>query len=127
MREIKRRASRQSGIHRDYNSQKPLPSQPGTPSEPIHPIPDVVTPGYGGGNYEYSMQEVLARLDRSEREAQFMHIKCQTIVETVTRLLHYNQELTRSVLSLSHHEHHVHRDRKLPCWCPCDDPLPLVI
>ncbi|KAI0124927.1 HSF-type DNA-binding-domain-containing protein [Xylariales sp. AK1849] len=70
LREIKRRASRHALVHREYNNQKPTPSQPGTPAEPMPPIPDGADP------------------------------RAQAMMNTVTRLLDFNQALSRTVLSL---------------------------
>lgn len=112
LREIKRRASRHALVHREYNNQKPTPSQPGTPAEPVPPIHDGSDPRLS--SIESSLFEMNTRLQRSEENAHYMHIKQQAMVETVNRLLQYNHELSRTILSLVPHESSVHRDGKDP-------------
>ncbi|TPX09956.1 uncharacterized protein E0L32_008803 [Thyridium curvatum] len=109
LREIKRRASRHTPLHRDYSSsQKPASSQPGTPAEPI-PMPEGSDPRLMA--IERTMYEMSSRLQRSEENAHYMHIKQQTVMDTVTRLLHFNQELSRTVLQLvPNPENQIHRD-----------------
>ncbi|KAI1333941.1 hypothetical protein F5Y15DRAFT_409979 [Xylariaceae sp. FL0016] len=109
LREIKRRASRHALVHREYNNQKPPPSQPGTPAEPMPPIHD------GGGDprmsaIEHSLYEVQLRLQRSEENANITQMKYQAMVETLNRVLHINLELSRAVLSFVPPENPLHRD-----------------
>ena len=59
------------------------------------------------------MYDLSARLQRSEEGAHFMHVKHQAAMDTIRRLLQFNQELSRTVLSLVPHESPVHRDGKL--------------
>lgn len=110
LREIKRRASRHALVHREYsNSQKPPPSQPGTPAEPMPPMHE----GADGrlGIMEHTLFDLSARLQRHEENAQFMQIKNQAIMETVTRLLQFNQDLSRAVLGLTPSpDNPIHRD-----------------
>ncbi|KAI1266338.1 HSF-type DNA-binding-domain-containing protein [Xylariaceae sp. FL1019] len=110
LREIKRRASRQHLIHRDpfSTSQKPTPSQPGTPAESMPPIPDGSDPRLS--IIEQNLYDANVKLQRSEETAQLMHIKQQTMVDTINRLLLFNQELCRTVLSLAPPDAPVHRD-----------------
>ncbi|KAF3766323.1 hypothetical protein M406DRAFT_339573 [Cryphonectria parasitica EP155] len=98
LREIKRRASRHNLTH---HPQKPPPpsSQPGTPAEPMPPVPDGADPRLV--NLERVVHELSYRLDRSESSAQFVNIKHQALLDSVTRLLHINQELVRVVMSNS--------------------------
>ncbi|KXJ96890.1 HSF-type DNA-binding-domain-containing protein [Microdochium bolleyi] len=107
LREIKRRASRHALVHREYN-QKPTPSQPGTPSEPMPPIHDSADPRVVG--VEHSVYDLASRLQRSEENAHYMHIKQQAMVETINRLLQFNQEISRTLLALVPPESPVHRD-----------------
>lgn len=108
LREIKRRASRHTLTHREYSNQKAPSSQPGTPAESMPQMPE-----QGERTIESVVYDLSARLQRSEENAQFMHIKQQAMLDTVTRLLHFNQELTRAVLALTPGpEHPVHRDGK---------------
>ncbi|GAP83739.2 putative flocculation suppression protein [Rosellinia necatrix] len=108
LREIKRRASRHALVHRDYGNQKPTPSQPGTPAEPMPVIHDGSDPRLAG--IEHSLYEINVKLQRSEETAQYMHIKQQMMVETINKLLQFNQELSRTVLSLVPPENPIHRD-----------------
>ncbi|KAI1132559.1 HSF-type DNA-binding-domain-containing protein [Nemania abortiva] len=130
LREIKRRASRHALVHRDYSNQKPTPSQPGTPAEPMPVIHDGSDPRLA--NIEHSLYEMNAKLQRSEETAQYMHIKQQAMVDTINRLLHFNQELSRTVLSLVPPENPIHRDvvtlqgeihRQTEYFMSADDPL----
>jgi hypothetical protein len=98
LREIKRRASRHALVHREYNNQKPTPSQPGTPAEPMPPIPDGADPRLV--SVEHTLYEMSSRLQRSEENAHYMHVKQQAMMDTVTRLLDFNQVLSRALLSI---------------------------
>lgn len=112
LREIKRRASRHALVHREYNNQKPLPpSQPGTPAEPIPPMQESGDPRLN--SIESTLYDVVARLQRSEENQHYTHIKYQSVMDSVSRLLHFNQELSRTVLALvPSPENPVHRDGK---------------
>ena len=110
LREIKRRASRHALVHREYSNQKPTPSQPGTPAEPMPPIHDTADPRVVPAEHVYDLN---ARLLRSEENAHYMHIKQQAMVETINRLLQFNQEISRALLNLVPHDSPVHRDGKL--------------
>ncbi|KAK1639692.1 HSF-type DNA-binding-domain-containing protein [Colletotrichum phormii] len=109
LREIKRRASRHALVHREYPNSKPSPSQPGTPAEPMPPPSDgseMRMPGL-----EHTLYDLSMRLQRSEENAHYMHIKQQAVMETMSRLLQFNQELSRTVLSLvPSPDNPVHRD-----------------
>ncbi|KAK4122750.1 hypothetical protein N657DRAFT_656847 [Parathielavia appendiculata] len=109
LREIRRRASRHALVHREYNNQKGPPSQPGTPAEPMAPMPDAANPRLS--NIEHTLYDLSARLQRHEENAQFMQVKHQAILDTVTRLLQFNQELSRAVLALAPSpDNPIHRD-----------------
>lgn len=106
LREIKRRASRHALV-----TQKAPPSQPGTPAEPMQPIQD------GGGDprlfgIERSVQDLYARLDRSESNAHYMQVKHQALLDSVNRLLSFNQEQSRILMNLVSPENPIHRDGK---------------
>lgn len=129
LREIKRRASRHALVHRDYSNQKPTPSQPGTPAEPM-PMPQD-TPD---ARLDYTLHDMEMRLRRSEESAHYMHVKQQALMETMGRLLRVNQELSRAVLSLvPSPENPIHRDGRLLVfasvplqalmWCSCFHPV----
>lgn len=111
LREIKRRASRHSLVHREYSSQKPPPppSQPGTPAEPMS-IPEGGDPRMGIDQALYNLD---ARLQRSEEAMHYMHIKHQAAMDVIARLLHFNQELSRNILNLVPSiDSPIHRDGK---------------
>jgi hypothetical protein len=112
LREIKRRASRHALVHRgEYPNQKPPPSQPGTPAEPMPQMQEGGDPRLNG--IDHTLYELNARLQRYEENAQFMHIKHQAIVDTVLRLLQFNSELSRAVLALAPSpDNPIHRDGK---------------
>ncbi|KAJ4306962.1 Flocculation suppression protein [Collariella sp. IMI 366227] len=111
LREIRRRASRHALVHREYNNQKAPSSQPGTPAEPMPPVPDAANPRLS--NIEHTLFDLNTRLQRHEENAQFMQVKHQAIMDTVARLLQFNQDLSRAVLSLAPgHDNPIHRDGK---------------
>ncbi|ODA77515.1 hypothetical protein RJ55_07144 [Drechmeria coniospora] len=99
LREIKRRASRHALVHRENNYTKQSSSQPGTPAEPAS------TPVDGSesrlASLEHSVYDMSARLQRSEENAHYMHVKNQAAMEMMGRLLTFSQELSRAVLSLT--------------------------
>ncbi|KAK7415916.1 Flocculation suppression protein [Neonectria magnoliae] len=108
LREIKRRASRHALVHRESNYSKAPPSQPGTPTEPI-PIPQD-SGDARLANIEHNLYDLSARLQRSEEAAHYMHVKNQAAMETMGRLLHFNQELSRAVFSLVPADSPISRD-----------------
>ncbi|PHH91309.1 hypothetical protein CDD83_1013 [Cordyceps sp. RAO-2017] len=108
LREIKRRASRHALVHRESNFNKPNPSQQGTPTEPAQMATESSEARLA--NLEHNLYEMGARLQRSEENAHYMSIKNQAAMDTVSRLLHFNQELSRAVLSLVPADSPVHRD-----------------
>lgn len=113
LREIKRRASRHALVHRESNYSKPNSSQPGTPAEPP-PVPTEGAAEARLANLEHSLYDLGGRLQRSEESWHYLHLRNQAAVDTISRLLHYNQELSRALLSLVPAESPVHRDGKLP-------------
>ncbi|KAI6781737.1 uncharacterized protein J7T54_004903 [Emericellopsis cladophorae] len=108
LREIKRRASRHALVHRENNHTKPAVAQPGTPAEPLHLAPENTDTRLA--NLEYSLNDLSARLQRSDEAAHYMNVKYQVASDTIGRLLFFNQELARSVMSLVPPESQVHRD-----------------
>ncbi|KAK4098207.1 hypothetical protein N658DRAFT_518125 [Parathielavia hyrcaniae] len=110
LREIRRRASRHALVHREYNNQKGPSSQPGTPADSMPPMPpDSANPRLG--NIEHTLYDLSARLQRHEENAQFMQVKHQAIMDTVARLLQFNQDLSRAVLALAPNpDNPIHRD-----------------
>ncbi|KAL1878553.1 hypothetical protein VTK73DRAFT_7818 [Phialemonium thermophilum] len=99
LREIKRRASRHALVHREYSSQKQPSSQPGTPAETMPPMQETGDPRLA--SIEHALYDLSTRLQRSEENAHYMHVKQQAAMETISRLLHFNQELSRAVLALA--------------------------
>jgi hypothetical protein len=62
---------------------------------------------------EHMLYDLSSRLQRSEENSQFMHIKQAAMMETVGRLLRFNHELSRAVLSLAPSpDNPIHRDSK---------------
>jgi hypothetical protein len=113
LREIKRRASRHALVHREYNSQKPPPSQPGTPAEPMPPMQEGGDPRLN--SIEHTLYELNSRLQRQEENFHFMHVKQQAAMDTVARLLQFNRELSQAVLALAPNpDNPIHRDGT---WC----------
>jgi hypothetical protein len=111
LREIRRRASRHALVHREYSNQKAPPSQPGTPAEPMAPMPDAANPRLS--SIEHRLYEMSTRLQRYEENAQCMQVKHQAIMDTVTRLLQFNHDLSRAVLALAPSpDNPIHRDGK---------------
>lgn len=49
---------------------------------------------------EHTLYDLSMRLQRSEENAHYMYVKNQTVMETMNRLLYFNQELSRAVLGL---------------------------
>jgi len=120
LREIRRRASRHALVHREYNSQKAPPSQPGTPAEPMAPMQEGANPRLG--SIEHTLFDLSNRLQRHEENAQFMQVKHQAIMDTVARLLQFNQDLSRAVLALAPNpDSPIHRDGTLAFY---SSPLP---
>ncbi|KAF6816798.1 Transcription factor SFL1 [Colletotrichum sojae] len=109
LREIKRRASRHALVHREYPNTKPSPSQPGTPAEPMPPPNDGSDPRMHV--VEQTVYDLNMRLQRSEESSYNMHLKQQTMMDTMSRLLQFNQELSRTILNLvPSPDNQVHRD-----------------
>ncbi|KAF7942739.1 uncharacterized protein EAE97_006193 [Botrytis byssoidea] len=109
LREIRRRASRQSLVHRDsYSAPKPPLSQPGTPGEPIQPIQESTESRLI--QLEHGLFEMHAKQAREADNQQFFHVRHQGMMDILTRVLHMNYELSRMIASLSGPDSGVHRD-----------------
>lgn len=93
LREIKRRASRHTVMHRGPNDPRPIPSQPGTPGEPMPTMGESVEPRppISEPQHWYDMQY---RLQRSEARQQSM-------ADQLGRLMNINQELCRAVIEIA--------------------------
>jgi hypothetical protein len=86
LREIKRRASRHSLVHRDsYSAPKPPLSQPGTPAEPMHAMQESTESRLT--NLEHTLYDMHARLQRSEDNSQFLHVRNQVVMDALSRSL----------------------------------------
>ena len=59
---------------------------------------------------EHNLYDLSSRLHRSEEQTHFLQVKNQAALDTVGRLLHFNQELSRSLLSLMPVDSVAHRD-----------------
>lgn len=112
LREIKRRASRHALVHRENNYPKATSSLPGTPAETMPLTPENSDSRLAG--IEHNLYDLSTRLQRSEEAAQYMHVRNQAVMETMGRLLHFNQELSRTVLSLFPTESPQYRDGMFP-------------
>lgn len=109
LREIKRRASKHSLVHREYNSQKPSPLQPGTPAEPV-PMPHDSGDARLAG-LEHTLYDVSVRVQRSEESAHHMHVKQQAVSEMLAKSMQFNQDLARMLLALvPTADHPLHRE-----------------
>lgn len=81
LREIKRRASRQALIHRDsFSSHKTMPSQQGTPAEPI---PDTLEQKMV--HMEHAVYRMNQRMSRTDDSLAVMSLKCQALTEGLVR------------------------------------------
>lgn len=87
LRDIKRRASRHSLVNRDtpYPPPKPPISQPGTPAEPMHTMQESTESRLT--QLEHTLYDMHARLQRSEDNSQFLHIRNQVVMEALSRSL----------------------------------------
>lgn len=84
LREIKRRASRHALVHRDsYPAPKPSPSQPGTPAETMHGMQDSTESRLTG--VEHTLYDIHAKLQQSENNSQFLHVRNQVVMEALSR------------------------------------------
>jgi len=94
LREIKRRASRHALVHRDsYSAPKPPLSQPGTPAEPMHSMQESTESRLT--NLEHTLYDMHARLQRSEDNSQFLHVRNQVVMDALSRSLQVSHQLTR--------------------------------
>lgn len=110
LREIKRRASRHALVHRDsYSTPKPPLSQPGTPAEPMLSMQESTESRLT--HLEHQSYEMHARLQRSEDNSQFMHVRNQVVMDALSRSLQLNHEMSRVMLSLiPNQDSPLHRD-----------------
>ncbi|KAL2866832.1 HSF-type DNA-binding domain protein [Aspergillus lucknowensis] len=91
LREIKRRASRHALIHRDsFPGHKAVPSQPGTPAEPI---PDATEARLM--NLEHLLYDMHNRLSRAEDSNAALNARCQAMAESIRRCYHWTHSISR--------------------------------
>ena len=94
LREIKRRASRHALVHRDsYSAPKPPLSQPGTPAEPMHSGMQESTESRLT-QLEHTLYDMHARLQRSEDNSQFLHVRNQIVMESLSRSLQVGRQFS---------------------------------
>lgn len=100
LREIKRRASRHTLIHRDsFASQppppppamKPGPSQPGTPAEMIPDTDQRLT------YLESLLHDVYSRLARTEDSYAIMSTRCQNLTDNISKCHTWIKQLSQTV------------------------------
>jgi hypothetical protein len=106
LREIKRRASRHTLIHRDSfsNPKQPGLSQPGTPAE-VMPDNDTRL-----ANLEQGFYEMQARLQRTEDSYALLSSRYQTLTEGLVRCHQWSHHLTSAIQNLSAPESALYRD-----------------
>lgn len=94
LREIKRRASRQSLVHRDsYSAPKPPLSQPGTPAEPIQSMQESTESRLT--QLEHTLYDLHGRLARNDETTQMFHMRNQMMTDTLTRSLQVSVRIIR--------------------------------
>ncbi|KAI4789851.1 hypothetical protein E4T44_13207 [Aureobasidium sp. EXF-8845] len=115
LRDIKRRASRHTLIHRDSFSnatpkmtlQPPPPPPPGAPMEATMPDPVEARLSM----LEFNLQDVYARLARSEDAYANLSSKCQMLSEGLARCHYWSGELSSQLLGMAPDpETPIHRD-----------------
>lgn len=81
LREIKRRASRHALIHRDsFSGHKTMPSQPGTPAEPM-----ADTLEQRMAHMEHTVYRMNQRLSRTDDSLAMMSMRCQALTDGMVR------------------------------------------
>jgi HSF-type DNA-binding len=97
LREIKRRASRHTLIHRDsFSGQKAGPSQPGTPAEPTQDTTESRVM-----SLEYAYHDMLNRLARTEDSYALMSSRVQALTEGLVRCHQWTHGLSHAIQSLA--------------------------
>lgn len=70
-------------------------------------------------NLERTVHDLVYRLERSESGAQYVNLKHHALTDSVNRLLHFQQELTRMFMSLvPNQESQHHKDGMCLDMCP---------
>ncbi|ETN46677.1 uncharacterized protein HMPREF1541_00864 [Cyphellophora europaea CBS 101466] len=105
LREIKRRASRHTLIHRDsFSNSKPGASQPGTPAEVV---PDT---DQRLAHLEYMFNDMHNRLSRTEESHALVSSRCQALTESLTRCHSWMQTFSGALQSVSSADPAMHND-----------------
>lgn len=68
--------------------------------------------GRSMASIEHTLYDISERLRRSEENTQYLGLRNQIALDTVGRLLYFNQELARSVQALAPPDSLIHRDGK---------------
>jgi hypothetical protein len=109
LREIKRRASRHALIHRDSFSSAPKMPAPPQPGPSMEPMPDPLEARLSV--MDWNMQDMYARISRTEEAYTAMTMKCQSLLEGLTKCHQWNNELSTHILTLvPDPDNPVHRD-----------------
>ncbi|EHY60598.1 Flocculation suppression protein [Exophiala dermatitidis] len=105
LREIKRRASRHTLIHRDsFSNAKPNASQPGTPAE-VMPDTDQRLAAL-----EQAFYDAHTRLQRTEENYASMSARCQALTESLVRCHQWIHGVTGAIQNMSSPESALYAD-----------------
>lgn len=97
LREIKRRASRHTLIHRDsFSNNKPTVSQPGTPAEPIPESGDMRLL-----SLEHSIYEMQNRMLRWEETSYILSSRCQALAECLVRCHQWTNSISQVLVTMN--------------------------
>lgn len=117
LREIKRRASRHTLIHRDSFSGAPKgpPGPPPPMPMPMEPIQQIQDPVEARLQMlEFNFNDMFARMARTEDALANMTARCQVLSESVARCHQYSSDLSSQLLIMvPDPENPIHRDGKL--------------
>jgi hypothetical protein len=110
LREIKRRASRHALIHRDsFSSQPKMPIPPQQPGPAMEPMPDPLETRLS--IMDWNMQDLYAKLARTEDAYAAVTSRCQNLLDGLTRCHQWNNDLSTHILTLvPDPDNPVHRD-----------------
>lgn len=116
LREIKRRASRQTLIHRDSFSSAPKPPPPHTHIPP--PQPEVPAAAESletrMSMMEYNFHDIFTRMARTDDVLHRMTANVQVLSESLSKCVQYSNDLSAHLLSaVPDPENPVHKDGKL--------------
>lgn len=111
LREIKRRASRHTLIHRDsFSNNKPGVSQPGTPAEPIPETGDMRML-----SLEHSIYEMQNRMLRWEETNYMLSSRCQALAECLVRCHQWTNSISQVLVTMNQdRDSALYRDGKSP-------------